>query len=187
MLSGDTIDVRDYKGEPIPDDTFLLLFNAYHEPVDFTLPGLADVRWELMLDTREEDGFLEKTFVCTAGADVSVEGRSVCLLKLSVGTGADARTESYKKRRRGPRRDRRLPPSSRSNRRKSPVKNELLPQGADLCEGGVRYRVWAPEHASVSVEVRDAETGAERAVPLELGCGGLPPRARPGGARRRSL
>ena len=43
MLSGDTIDVRDYKGEPIRDDTFLILFNAHHEAVTFVLPGLEDV------------------------------------------------------------------------------------------------------------------------------------------------
>jgi isoamylase len=59
MLSGDTIDVRDYYGRPIQDDTFLMLLNAYHETVNFVLPGQEDVRWELIIDTRLEDGFLE--------------------------------------------------------------------------------------------------------------------------------
>jgi glycogen operon protein len=39
LLSGETPDVRDWKGTPITDDTFLLLLNASHESVDFILPG----------------------------------------------------------------------------------------------------------------------------------------------------
>src|ERR1700726_5246055 len=34
MLSGDTIDVRDFYGRPIQDDTFLMLLNAHHEAVN---------------------------------------------------------------------------------------------------------------------------------------------------------
>lgn len=33
------------------------------------------------------------------------------------------------------------------------MKSELLPQGAELCESGVRYRVWAPASKSVDVEI----------------------------------
>jgi glycogen operon protein len=92
------MDVRDYKGDPIHDDTFLLLFNAHHEAVVFTLPGLEDVRWEWVLDTRDEEGFVKNAEVCAAGIDLSVEARSVCLLKLSVGSEEHARTDSWKKR-----------------------------------------------------------------------------------------
>ena len=98
MLSGDSMDVRDYKGDPIHDDTFLFLFNAHHEPVDFSMPGEEDVRWELLLDTRLEEGFLETTNLCAAGDDLPVEARSLCLLKLSGGADAHARAESWKKR-----------------------------------------------------------------------------------------
>jgi isoamylase len=45
MLSGDTIDVRDFYGRPIQDDTFLMLLNAHHVPVNFVLPGQEEVRW----------------------------------------------------------------------------------------------------------------------------------------------
>jgi glycogen operon protein len=51
MLSGDTIDVRDFYGRPIQDDTFLMLLNAHHETVNFVLPGQEEVRWELIIDT----------------------------------------------------------------------------------------------------------------------------------------
>ena len=33
LLSGDTIDVLDFEGEPIRDDTFLFLINAHLEPI----------------------------------------------------------------------------------------------------------------------------------------------------------
>ena len=38
------------------DDTFVLLFNAHHEPMKFALPGKQDVHWELLIDTRHESG-----------------------------------------------------------------------------------------------------------------------------------
>ena len=37
LLSGDALDVRDTRGEPVRDDTYLLLFNAHHEAVKFAL------------------------------------------------------------------------------------------------------------------------------------------------------
>jgi len=52
------------------------------------------------------------------------------------------------------------------------VRNELLPQGADLCESGVRYRVWSPESAAVSVEIQPAESPEKRVVPLALDAAG---------------
>ena len=98
MLSGDTIDVRDFFGQPISDDTFLLLFNAHHEPLPFVLPGQEDVRWELLIDTRIEEGFLENPKVFSSSDEFQMEARSFALLRLSTGEGAHARTESWKKR-----------------------------------------------------------------------------------------
>ncbi len=46
LLSGDAIDVRSFNNEPILDRTYLLLFNAHHEEISFTLPGREKVRWE---------------------------------------------------------------------------------------------------------------------------------------------
>src|SRR5947207_2110489 len=39
LLSGDTIDVLNFEGEPIRDETFLFLINAHFEPLPFVLPG----------------------------------------------------------------------------------------------------------------------------------------------------
>ncbi len=52
LLNGGLIDERDDRGHQLVDDTFLLLLNAHHEPVVFTLPGDADSpAWERQLDT----------------------------------------------------------------------------------------------------------------------------------------
>lgn len=52
-LNGHTLDEVNAIGEPIQDETFLVLFNSHHAPMRFTLPqprpGSA---WELCLDTR---------------------------------------------------------------------------------------------------------------------------------------
>ena len=56
-LAGDAITEPDEMGRRIVDDTFLVLLNAHHEPMGFTLPAhRKSVRWEPMLDTREPTG-----------------------------------------------------------------------------------------------------------------------------------
>src|ERR1700680_142900 len=59
LISGSSSDVRDYKGESVRDDTFLLLCNAHYELLTFILPGREDIRWELVLDTNRERGFVK--------------------------------------------------------------------------------------------------------------------------------
>ena len=52
-LNGRTLDEVNAVGEPIYDDTFLVLFNPHHESVRFTLPPLRpETAWQLCLDTR---------------------------------------------------------------------------------------------------------------------------------------
>ncbi|WP_447971152.1 glycogen debranching protein GlgX [Nitrospira sp. M1] len=51
-LAGDAIGEKDVRGQAIVDDTFLLLLNAHHEEVAFTLPAhKKGVRWEVVFDT----------------------------------------------------------------------------------------------------------------------------------------
>ena len=53
-LAGDQIDEVDERGHRVVDDTLLILFNAYHEPLPFTLPKQgAKIEWELLIDTRD--------------------------------------------------------------------------------------------------------------------------------------
>ena len=98
LLSGDTIDVLNFEGEPIRDETFLLLINAHHEPISFVLPGEEHLEWRLILDTAEDRGFLAEPRNIPSGDDLEVIGRGVKLLKLATGAQARARHESWKKR-----------------------------------------------------------------------------------------
>src|SRR5438876_1801392 len=98
LLSGDTVDVLNFQGEPIRDETFLLLLNGYHEAIPFVLPGEEHLEWELILDTMDEEGFLRKPMKFASGDDVEVGARAACLLKLTMGAQAQARRESWKKR-----------------------------------------------------------------------------------------
>jgi isoamylase len=54
FLNGHGMSERDPLGEPIVDDSFLLLFNPLPENVTFTLPGKAYGRmWEVVVDTAD--------------------------------------------------------------------------------------------------------------------------------------
>jgi glycogen operon protein len=53
-LSGEALGMVDEAGQPRTDDTLLILLNAHHETVRFTLPtGAARVRWEILIDTHK--------------------------------------------------------------------------------------------------------------------------------------
>ena len=98
LLSGDTIDVQTFQGEPIRDDTFLLLINAHHEPLQFVLPGQQEVKWQLQLDTASAEGFCSEPQDYVAGDEVEIIGRATMLLRLITGSTTQARHESWKKR-----------------------------------------------------------------------------------------
>ncbi len=56
-LAGDALEEQDEKGNPVVDNRFLLLVNAHHESISFTIPDLASVRsWQLILDTSWSKG-----------------------------------------------------------------------------------------------------------------------------------
>jgi glycogen operon protein len=99
LLSGDTFDVVNFQGEPIRDDTFLLLMNAHYEAIPFVLPGQENLEWQLILDTMDPNGFLAEPKKMASGDDVDLRGRACCLLQLVRGAQAQAREESWKKRR----------------------------------------------------------------------------------------
>ena len=61
------------------DAAFLLLFNAHHEPLDFTLPPASfGESWSTVLDTTTEAG--EREGRLAAGSVLAVKGRSVIVL-----------------------------------------------------------------------------------------------------------
>ncbi len=91
MLSGDTIDVLNFQGDPIRDDTFLFLINAHYETISFLLPGREHIEWQLLIDTALEFGFLAEPKSFASGEELPVIDRGACLLKLSAGAQAQAR------------------------------------------------------------------------------------------------
>ena len=81
LLSGEALDVRDWHGEPIKDDTFLMLLNASPDAVDFVLPNHAAQRWAVVLETADERGFLDPQPEHPAGEKLPLAGRSLALLR----------------------------------------------------------------------------------------------------------
>ncbi|TQJ46839.1 glycogen operon protein [Streptomyces sp. SLBN-115] len=80
FLNGDAIAEPDPRGRPVVDDSFLLLFNSYWEPVVFRLPDAAyGERWTVCADTTEPDGDPDETEY-KAGAEVTLEARSLIVL-----------------------------------------------------------------------------------------------------------
>jgi isoamylase len=78
FLNGWAIQEPDPRGERIVDDSFLLLFNASHEPVDYTLPAPEyGQTWTVVLDTA---GALEPGEELPAKGTASTTARSVVVL-----------------------------------------------------------------------------------------------------------
>jgi isoamylase len=56
-LAGESVGEIDENGDPVHDDTLLLLLNSHHEEVSFTLPDRIDgIRWVRELDTSKPAG-----------------------------------------------------------------------------------------------------------------------------------
>ena len=79
-LTGDAIPEVSRLGERIVDDSFLILLNAHHDAVPFTLPAdPRDVVWEPIVDTRQPDGVARGEAV-RAGEPYGLAGRSLAVL-----------------------------------------------------------------------------------------------------------
>ncbi len=98
VLVGFAADVRDYYGQPVHDDTFMLLFNAHHELVTFIAAGVEDVRWEKVIDTADEAGFVASPTPHAGGESVELAPRSMAVFKLTAGSQEHARTSAWKPR-----------------------------------------------------------------------------------------
>jgi len=79
QLAGDLIGDMDERGEPVRDDTILLLLNAHYEAIPFTLPALSEGQeWERLLDTADPHG---EPGHCPGGEPYALQGRSVVVLR----------------------------------------------------------------------------------------------------------
>jgi glycogen operon protein len=55
LLAGNQINELDDRGQRVDGDTLLLLLNAHHGPIPFTLPRPANGWWDLVFDTAKGD------------------------------------------------------------------------------------------------------------------------------------
>ncbi|HEY8454930.1 MAG TPA: glycogen debranching protein GlgX [Actinopolymorphaceae bacterium] len=80
FLNGEAIREPGPQGERIVDDSFLLLFNASEDDLEFTLPGEQyGSAWEPVLDTADDD--LRDRVVVLANERTKVASRSLVVLK----------------------------------------------------------------------------------------------------------
>jgi isoamylase len=78
-LAGDLIGEVDERGEPVVGDTLMLLLNAHHEAIPFTLPPTKPEHvWERLLDTAEPDA---GPALFAGGQQYPLQGRSLAVLR----------------------------------------------------------------------------------------------------------
>jgi isoamylase len=77
--AGDLIGETDEKGDPVVGDTILLLMNAHHEAISFTLTDVKEGQtWEHLLDTADPQG---EPWPCPGGQPYELHGRSMTVLR----------------------------------------------------------------------------------------------------------
>jgi glycogen operon protein len=82
FLNGQGIPDRDELGDRVIDDSFLLLINAHHEPVDFTLPDPDyGTHWKTVLDTADPDQPGSDTKPAEPGEQLTILDRSLRVLR----------------------------------------------------------------------------------------------------------
>jgi isoamylase len=79
QLNGRTLDDVNGVGEAIRDDSFLMLFNPHHEPIQFYMPPREGVAWELLLDSATPDR--DDRPVIAAGESYELIARSSAILR----------------------------------------------------------------------------------------------------------
>ena len=78
-LPGDLIGEVNERGEPITGDSIVLLVNAHHEPIPFTLPSRGEGQeWERLIDTADPEVEAIKRKV---GEQYEIKGRSIVILR----------------------------------------------------------------------------------------------------------
>ncbi|WP_328580986.1 glycogen debranching protein GlgX [Streptomyces sp. NBC_00370] len=80
FLNGDAISEPDPRGDRVTDDSFLILLNGHHEPLDFRLPAERyGVSWRVAVNTAEEKDASGESEL-KAGSTVRAEARSTLVL-----------------------------------------------------------------------------------------------------------
>jgi glycogen operon protein len=80
VLGGDALAEIDERGRPVVDTSFLVLFNAHHDRIPFTLPATPAGEWLVLVDTARDDGLVADGTLAPQ-AVYELEGRSLALLE----------------------------------------------------------------------------------------------------------
>ncbi|MYV39168.1 glycogen debranching enzyme, partial [Streptomyces sp. SID1328] len=82
FLNGNAISEPGPRGERIADDSFLLMFNASHEPLDFLVPVDHGRQWQVVVDTARPEGVPPGTGPkVAAGERLTLPDRSLTVLQ----------------------------------------------------------------------------------------------------------
>ncbi|AZA08956.1 glycogen debranching protein GlgX [Corynebacterium pseudopelargi] len=82
-LNGQGITETDMRGQRLVDDSFILMFNAYHEPIEFTLPGEQyGASWKMIVDTDQDTGHPEEALIIQSGGTIELPARTSMLLRM---------------------------------------------------------------------------------------------------------
>ena len=80
QMAGYSEDQYDSEGRPEIDDDFILLFNAHHEDISFSMPpNPEEARWEVLMDTSSAAGLRPDGFF-KPGGDYPLRARSMVVL-----------------------------------------------------------------------------------------------------------
>ncbi|WP_055701408.1 glycogen debranching protein GlgX [Streptomyces silaceus] len=81
FLNGNAISEPGQRGERINDDSFLLMFNASPEPLEFTVPVNHGRQWQIVVDTAHDDGVPPDPAKVRAGDRITLADRSLAVLQ----------------------------------------------------------------------------------------------------------
>jgi isoamylase len=81
FFGGEALQEVDERGRRVVDDSFLLLFNAHHDPIPFTLPDFGAGGWLALVDTAYGNGLLPEGTYQPSGI-FKLSGRCLALLQL---------------------------------------------------------------------------------------------------------
>jgi isoamylase len=102
FLNGCAIPTKNERGEPVVDETFYVMFNAHHEPLDFTMPEAKwGETWGVVLDTNEEDAHYMREDdigrLYVAGESFAVQAWSLVLLRRHGDAATDPMRDDFSK------------------------------------------------------------------------------------------
>ena len=81
-LNGNAITEPDPAGQKIKDDSFIMMFNAHDEAIEFRLPRQdLGAKWQLMVDTAFPGGYPKEDTILEAEGTLLVQPRSTLVLK----------------------------------------------------------------------------------------------------------